>query len=83
MCGIAELEKPFPLELAERGLFLQGLPSICKPDVRKDVVQDDLISWPKDRLLALEESIDKGLLAVLKRDPLCAFHVGLCARPWI
>jgi len=66
-----------PLALAERGLFLRGLPSVCKPEVHKDVVQDDLISWSMDKLLSLERAMDSGSLTIGKRKPLCTlfqFH---------
>jgi hypothetical protein len=60
-----------PLALAERGLFIRGLPSICKPEVHKDVVQDDLISWSMDQLLSLERAMDYRSLTIAKRKPLC------------
>lgn len=60
-----------PLALAQRGLFLRGLPSVCKPQVHKDVVQDDLISWSMDQLLSLERAMDNRSLAIAKRKPLC------------
>lgn len=65
-----------PQILANRGLFLRGLPAICAPDVRDDRVHSDLISWSKQQLLELEKALDQNVVGILERQPLCKCHDG-------
>lgn len=64
-----------PRALAERGLFLQGVPTICAPVVRGDHVQDELSKWSREKLNALDTALKNRTLKVLPREPVCTSNI--------
>lgn len=60
-----------PKALAERGLYLQGVPAICAPVVRGNNVQDDLSTWTQEKLNALDMALQNRSIQILPREPVC------------
>lgn len=65
------LWKDIPRTLAERGFYLSGVPSMCAPIVRDDVVQDDYHMWSHDQLQVMHSALQRDILRIKFRNPVC------------
>ncbi|CCA70708.1 hypothetical protein PIIN_04642 [Serendipita indica DSM 11827] len=61
--------KDVPRALAERCLYLSGVPLKCAPVVVDNVVQDNYHSWSKEQLYAMHSALERNMLKIKVRNP--------------